>query len=676
MPVRPEDDLDEPSAGPDSPGRPGLPVDIGRLWLSLKRDWKIVPIAGVVWGLLGLGIAFGAIKHSYKSEGVLVWEPTGGGQPDQRVLATQAASIKMPITLNKVAERLKLNYPVRTLQTQVDVWFDRTTHLVTVETKGPSPEKARELARTVIDVFVSNQADIARARASDIAGALHKDLDAAKKELAVARKVYDAFRAEHGIGNIETETALAAQAAAQLRGEQQRAQTEALALGARAAELGSLVKAQGRTSVQSATSSNADAVRLNMLRTDLASAQARFAPDHPHLRALQAQISAFEARVATGKNVTENVVVGVNPEYQSLQTSLSSTRADQEAASKRTESLQQFSQGAEKRVAELSALEGKARELAANLEVVSDRIQALEVQHSIAQDAVRTPPTEFRLLTPATLAEWPERSRRRSVIIGMPLAGVLVALLVLLLRPLRDGRIYTAREAAFWANMPVVSSSSWPRDRDSFFSLIDELGDVGGGARGFTLVIGATGRERVLAEELAYWLGGSSIGNDGKVEVRSATDAEGAARTEAGTASEGGHAGPIPVPYAGSGAPGPSAAGHALALVQPGQGSGGSSALAPYQRSPGPITAVRNGTHVWVGDDGPVLRRAARAADRVLVVLTSGTELFASLGSLRTRLGRENGVAVLLLGVDVELLRLPDRVGDVERFWRQAAPRG
>ena len=64
---------------------------------------------------------------------------------------------------------------------------------------------------------------------------------------------------------------------------------------------------------------------------------------------------------------------------------------------------------------------------------------------------------------PASLPEHPERSKRRLVAIGMPVGGVLVALLILLLRPLRDGRIYTAREAAFWANMPVVSSSAWPR---------------------------------------------------------------------------------------------------------------------------------------------------------------------------------------------------------------------
>jgi len=114
--------------------------------------------------------------------------------------------------------------------------------------------------------------------------------------------------------------------------------------------------------------------------------------------------------------------------------------------------------------------------------------------------------------------------------------------------------------------------------------------------------------------------------------------------------------------------------GHALALVAP--QTGGSAALAAYRRGQAGMTPMRAGAHAWAGDrEGPALRRAARAADRVLIVVTSGSEKFTELTALRTRLGRESGIALLLLGVKPELLHLPDRVGDVERFWRQTAVR-
>jgi uncharacterized protein involved in exopolysaccharide biosynthesis len=675
MANRPDEDLDDlAELGPEATSRPGLPVDFGRIWLSFKRDWRWIPIAGGIWLALGLIIAFGIIKHTYKSDAIMVWEPRGNGLPDQRVLATQAASLKMPITLAKVKQRLKLPYPIQSLEKQIEVWFDMRTHLVTVQSMGPSAEEARMLTRSVIDVFLENQTEIARARAGDSAGALEKDLIAARTQQDLARKAYDAFRAEHGISDIESETRLAVEAAAELKAEQQRAQAEALALSARAERLDELFRKQKSTSVMSASVSNANADRANALAAELATAQARFSADHPTVARLKAELAAVQASANSKGSQTSNVVMGANPEYQSIQSSLSTTKADQEAASTRRESFAGFAEGADQRVARLSAIEGKARTLVAEIEVSNSRIEELEVQLATAKDAVRTPTIEFRVLTPAALPEYPERSKRRMIALGMPIGGVLVALLVLLLRPLKDGRIYTAREAAFWANMPVVSSSAWPRNKDAFFPLIDELGDDGGGARGFTLVLSASGRERVLAEELAYWLGGSSLGSDGKAEVQTAAAAQDAAQQSSGQAAQGQSVHVV----AGGGQAGEAVAasgstGSALAVIPSSKPPAGSS-LTPYRR--GAMTATRAGTHAWVGDnDGPALRRAARAADRVLVVLTSGTELFTSLAALRTRLGRDNGVALLLLGVSPELLNLPDRVGDVERFWRQTAAR-
>ena len=103
----------------------------------------------------------------------------------------------------------------------------------------------------------------------------------------------------------------------------------------------------------------------------------------------------------------------------------------------------------------------------------------------------------------------------------------------------------------------------------------------------------------------------------------------------------------------------------------------GSDAMVPFQRGGGAALSLHpEGTHAWLGaTEGPALRRAARMADRVIVLLTSGAEVFTAVAGLRTRLGRDSGVGVVLLGLTPELLKLPDRVGDVESFWRQSQPR-
>jgi hypothetical protein len=264
----------------------------------------------------------------------------------------------------------------------------------------------------------------------------------------------------------------------------------------------------------------------------------------------------------------------------------------------------------------------------------------------------------------------------------MPIAGVLVALLALLLRPLLDGRVYTAREAAYWSNLPVIGSSAWPRNSEMFFTLVDELGDQGAGARGYTLVLGATGREKQLAEELAYWLGGGALSGRRRDQVPTArVEFSHAAAAHSAAAAQGASAG-----GGGGGIGATAVVGTELqGAVTQVAGSGGgaatvveSEALVAMPRHGGgsALSAYPEGTHAWLGaTEGPALRRAARMADRVIVLLTSGAEVFTVVAGLRTRLGRDKGVGLVLLGLSPELLKLPDRVGDVDGFWRQAQAR-
>jgi hypothetical protein len=82
-------------------------------------------------------------------------------------------------------------------------------------------------------------------------------------------------------------------------------------------------------------------------------------------------------------------------------------------------------------------------------------------------------------------------------------------------------------------------------------------------------------------------------------------------------------------------------------------------------------TAMLPAFYARNGDlEGPSVRRAARMADRVLVLVQSGTESVPHLANVGSRLGRENGVAMVVVGLSDELLNLPDRAGDVQAFWR------
>lgn len=86
----------------------------------------------------------------------------------------------------------------------------------------------------------------------------------------------------------------------------------------------------------------------------------------------------------------------------------------------------------------------------------------------------------------------------------------------------------------------------------------------------------------------------------------------------------------------------------------------------PYASGQSDLTGV---ALAWNGPlTGPVLRRAARLAHRVLVVVSSGLSVV-DLARVHKRLGRDDGVGYVLVNVDDAYTDVDDRVGPVEEFW-------
>jgi len=94
----------------------------------------------------------------------------------------------------------------------------------------------------------------------------------------------------------------------------------------------------------------------------------------------------------------------------------------------------------------------------------------------------------------------------------------------------------------------------------------------------------------------------------------------------------------------------------------------------PPNRSAAPSSGSVTGVALaWNGPlSGPVLRRAARLAHRVMVVVSSGVSVI-ELARIQTRLGRTKGVGYVLVNVGDAYVDLQDRVGPVEEFWESAS---
>jgi uncharacterized protein involved in exopolysaccharide biosynthesis len=629
--------------------RPGAPVDIGRLVLAVKRQWKYVPIAVGIGALIGMGFAFLAVKPEYSASATILWEPPDDAEPSDRSFLTQVDSIKLQVNLQEVRRRLKLQMPLDRLKDKINLLFDNSSHLVQVQVTDPNGKNAATLANTAVDVFLEYQRRVGRARGEEHLQAIEADIEVAQAQLKNARDAYDAFRKQMGVSDFALETKLAIEKAATLKQQADLSVAEALTEEARQRQLAQEVKGQSATMSGGASLTNPDAVLLAQVKTQLAQARTHLAPDHPQIQQLEAQVATLSERAKSGAAtmVQGSATVLPNQEYLSLKAGISQSKVSKEAAIERQETYKRFAQEAEKRLQQLSEAEGQANTLLSRINLLETRVTELEAQRVRVRDGVRNAAADFRVVTPATVPEKPNPSQRRTIAIKFPLGALAIALLAIFGYELRSLRVYTAREAGFWANTAVVASSTWPREKNTLGALVDELSDAAPEVRGMTLVVGARVNEVPLAREIAYWLSNLT----GWTQRGAAT----AAADEALVDAPKDPAAPDFDPAAASAQPRASSPEQSVALARR---ASTDSQLAVAQAWDGP-------------PEGPSLRRAARLADRVVVVMASGSLSVFEVMQLRSRLGRNNGIGLLLVGLNPELVKLPDRVGEVDRFWSE-----
>jgi uncharacterized protein involved in exopolysaccharide biosynthesis len=623
--------------------RPGAPIDIGRIFHAIVRRWRYFPIALGIGAAVGILFALFVIKPSFTARATILWEPPGDAEPSDRSFLTQVDSIKLPVNLTEVRRRLKLDMPLDTLKEKISLLFDDSSHLVVVEVTDANGKYASTLANATIDVFLEYQRRVGRARGEEHLQAIEADVEVAQAQLKNARDAYDAFRKQMGVSDFALETKLAIEKAAQLKQQADLSVAEAMTEEARQRQLAQEVKGQSQTMSGGTSLSNPDAVMLAQVRTQLASARSHLSPDHPQIQQLEAQAASLEQRAKTSSNVVQGAVAVLpNQQYLSLQAGISQSKVSKEAAMERQETYKRFAQEAEKRLQQLSEAEGQANTLLSRITLLETRVTELEAQRVRVRDGVRNAAADFRVVTPASVPEKPNPSARQTTAVKFVAAAFVLALLVIIARELRGFRVYTAREAGFWAHSAVIASSTWPREQNTLGALVDELSDAAPVVKGMTLVVGARANEVPLAREIAYWLSHltgfaprSVAAPDEPLVATAAPDAPAASAAASDTT--------------------PDNPAQRFALAK--RGGGGEQ-----------ITVAQ----AWDGPpEGPSLRRAARLADRVLVVLASGSLSVLDVAQLRARLGRDAGIGILLVGLSPEFVKLPDRVGSVDGFWSE-----
>jgi uncharacterized protein involved in exopolysaccharide biosynthesis len=646
--------------------RPGRPLDPHRVQRTIIAGRWLLLATATAASIAGLLIGKFAIGHTYEAQSSIRYEGLPGQQPHeaQAALPALVSITHSDGVMIELRERMALDgASLEAMRAMVQVQSDPGTGLVSFTTSGETAEESARMGRELVTLFLEHHSS---RRQNEIANEI-RSLDdrraAARADLASARRAYDTFRERNHITDLSAEQEAAITSAAELRSEADLAQAEIGALEARVAQLEGALARTPRMEASS-TGTSAQGMRIRELQTRLREARGSLSDEHPQVQALQRQIEALQRQGGGGTTVR----MTASNLYSEIQTSLGEARAELEATRQRHASLDQLAGQARERTNRFSTIEGQAAGLLAQVNVAEALLGELDQQRAHAYDELRDIQTGFRTVAEARPPESPVASKKKYIVAAaIPAFCLFVVIGLLLARELRGLRVKTPSEVAFWGNGAVIGSTTWPRHAGAVIDLVADLDDYAPEARGTMLLVAAREEDQDLASEIA-----SQLNHDWSTSTLVDVPV---IRTR-------------PIDPDAEGEDGPP--GSALVLIDSRDDDETALALAPsaYEIegfADGHLAAYDDGERdfedpnqrlictAWTGPaEGTALRRAARLADRVLVVVASGALSAIDVAATKNRLGRSEAVGFVVVAASDDVARLPDRIGPIEEFWRGA----
>lgn len=634
--------------------RGGFPADPYRLRRALLRYKWLLLGAGVVGVVIGYSVAKFGLTSSYTSVAMLKWEgfPEVEGIQGDQELGPAAQALHRQAVLRRIAEEVEFPGPLLALQGLIQYRIDYMGRTMEIQTPGGTPEDAADFANVVSDIFIEHHKERQGRRIEVEIATVQKRIDAAERTAEVARRRYNEFRETHGIADLSTEQESMLDAAARLRAEAELGVSEVRALEVEVESLEIQLAETPATVVGSGASPQRAA--YNRLSQELATARASLSENHPQVQSLQQQVNQLRAQLRSGGGSGAGVV-STNATHQAIQGQLRAAKSELRAVRERQIGLSQLADKAQRRIEDFSDIEGEASSLLSEVKVDEKLVQTLRKTEVALEDALRNPTSGFLVIDRGSLPEYPERNKMKVVVFGaVPLVLFSLALLFALYREFHGLLVQTPAEVAFWGSGPVVGTTSWPDDPHGLDELVAGLDDYAPDARGTVLILAASSDEGQLAADLADrmnndWVIASGTG-------KQPGDSPDASAAPAGTPAS------IQTP--------PPSGPYPITRTEPSTALARRPSVRPVEYIRAEPGSERVRLDAWDGPfEGQALRRAARLADRILVIAHSCHVSALELNRTGHRLGRDRGIGFVVVGLPEELKGLADRHGDLARFW-------
>ena len=318
-------------------------------------------------------------------------------------------------------------------------YYDRLTvfpvvksRVITIEFSATDPDLAARAANTIADLYIEAQSDAKRDSARAAADSLATLITDLRTRVADAESKADAFRTRSGLLVGTNNNTITAQQLGDITTQLAQARTAEADAEAKAKLIRDMIR-QGRIGEVPDVANNELIRRISEqrvnLRAEIALQSRTLLPGHPHMQELNAQLQDVDAQL---RSAGEKAVRTLENDAR-----IAAGRVDNLSAALDAQKKTASTAGADQ--VQLNTLESQARLLKDQLE-----FNTAKYQEAVARENAVSAPADARVISRADPPQLPSFPKKLPIIAIATLAGLVLALGVLIARELLSGRAFGA----------------------------------------------------------------------------------------------------------------------------------------------------------------------------------------------------------------------------------------
>ena len=323
-------------------------------------------------------------------------------------------------------------------QRVMDAYFDRlsvyplsNSRVIGVEFVAPHPQLAAEVANAVADSFIELQQAAKRQSAVAATEWLQQEIVRLRERVAEAEEAVAAYRATHGLFDVDAAGNLSTQQLGDLNAELARAKAARSEAEARARLVETLLAEGGALEASQEVLDSQLIQRLRerqvALQAEIAELSTTMLPGHPRIRSLTGQLENLEGQIRA--------------EARKIQTALQ-TAARVAAAREQslTESLNEAKVVASRSGGDEIELRALEREAAAQRDLLESFLG--RYREALARTDANYLPADARIISRAIEPAEPSYPKKAMMAVAAALAALLIAAALVMLREFTSGRAF------------------------------------------------------------------------------------------------------------------------------------------------------------------------------------------------------------------------------------------